>query len=150
MPIGFLLISALKNTFHTLYRWSLPILTILFRPFVLLLPNTFKLFGKRAYSRSSPCALNLTIYVYIAIENVVPSVPPLLHTTGCYTVNIRYGLGLWGLTPLSTIFQLYRGGQFYWWSARRKPPTYRKSLTNFITYRIMLQVSPEWDSNSQH
>ena len=47
----------------------------------------------------------------------------------------------WCLTPFSTIFQLYRGSQFYWW---RKPPTCRKSLTNSITPR------PGRDSNSQY
>ena len=44
-----------------------------------------------------------------------------------------WGLELWCLTPLSTIFQLYRGGGNW-----RKPPTCRKSLTNCMLYRVHL------------
>ena len=58
--------------------------------------------------------------------------------------------GFWYLMPLSPIFQLCCGCQFYWWrkrNTRRKAPTCHKLLTNLMLYQVSVEgIISLWQS----
>jgi len=44
------------------------------------------------------------------------------------------GLWIWYVTPLSTLFQVYRGGQFCWWSRSFVCHYWRVCIAKWILY----------------